>query len=104
MQWHVEEYMDDQWYARAYGAAQQGFKVLHPGRLTDRDTRLTFGSSSPRINGETKERYLAVSVGTHTPDSLRHQSQVQLIMLSIFGTLGVSSRVCEVHPRYLDDT
>lgn len=74
MQWHVEEYMDDQWYARAYGAAQQGLRALLSGRLMDRDIGLTFGSSSPRIDGETKERYLAVSVGTHTPDSLRHHS------------------------------
>ena len=85
--------MDDRWLAMAYGAAQQGLRVLHPGRLTDRDTGLTFGGISPRIDEETKERYLMVSVGTHTSDTLRHHSQVQLIMFLIFGTLGVSSRV-----------
>ena len=74
VQWHVEKYMDDRWYAKAYGAAQQGLRVLPPRRLTDRDTRLTFWISSPRIDGETDERYLVVSVGTHTPDSLRHHS------------------------------
>ena len=66
--------MDDRWYARAYGAAQQDLRALPLGRLMDMDTELTFGSSSPRIDGETDERYLAVSVGTHTPDSLRHHS------------------------------
>ena len=74
VQWHVEECMDDQWYARAHGATQQGLRALLPERLMDRDTGLTFGGISPGIDGQTEERYLAVSVGTHTPDSLRHHS------------------------------
>ena len=104
VQWHVEEYRDDQWYARAYGAAQQGLRALPPGRLTDRDTRLTFGGISPRIDGETDERYLKISVGTHAPDPLLHHSRTQSILSLSFGTLGMSSGVCEAHPKYLDDT
>ena len=94
--------MDDRWLARVYGAAQQGLRVLHPGRLTDRDTGLTFGGISPKIDEETEERYLMVSVGTHTFDTLLHHSWTQLILLLSFGTLGMSSRVREAHPRHLD--
>jgi len=104
VQWHVEEYMDNWWCARVYDVAQQGLRVLPPGRLTDGDTGHTFGGSSPRIDGETDERYLAVSAGTHTPNPLLHHSQAQSILLLSCGTLGISSRVCEAHPRYLDDT
>ena len=95
--------MDDRWYARAYGAAQQGLRVLRPWRLTDRETRLTFGGSSPKIDGETDERYLMVFVGTHAPDLLLHHSRAQLIFSLSFGTSGMSSGVCKAHPRYFDD-
>ena len=104
VQWHVEEYRDDWWYARVYGAAEQGLRALPPGRLADRDTELTFGGISPRIDGETDERYLTVSMGTHAPEPLLHHSRAQPILLLSFGTLGMSSGVCEAHPRYLDDT
>ena len=89
---------------RAYGVAQQGLRVLPPGRLTDRETMLTFGGSSPRIDGETDEKYLTVSVGTRAPDPLLHFSRAQSIFLLSFGTLGMSSEVRQAHPRYLDDT
>lgn len=77
---------------------------MHPGRLTDRDTRLTFGGSSPKIDGETDEQYLTISVGTHAPDPLLHHSRAQSILLLSFDTLGMSSGVHEAHPRYLDGT
>ena len=96
--------MDDWWYARVYDVAQQGLRVFPPGRLTDGDIGHIFGGSSPRIDGETDERYLAVSVGTHTPDPLLHHSQAQSIFLLSFDTLGMSTGVHEAHPRYLDDT
>ena len=70
----------------------------------DRDIRHTFGGSSPKIDRDTDERYLIVSVGTHTPDPLLHHLWAQSILLLSFGTLGMSSGVREAHPRYLDDT
>ncbi len=63
VQWHVQEYWDDRWYVEAYGAAQQGLGVLPPGTPMDVDIGHTFGCSSPRIDGDTDERYLMVSTG-----------------------------------------
>ena len=55
VQWHVQEYWDDRWYAEAYGAAQRGLGVLPPGTPMDGDTGHTFGCSSPKINGDKDE-------------------------------------------------
>lgn len=57
MQWHVEECMDDQWYARAHGATQQDLRALLLERLMDRDFGLTLGNSSPKIDGETSQQW-----------------------------------------------
>ena len=96
--------MDDWWCARVYDVAQQGLRVLPPGRLMDGDIGHTFGGSSPRIDGEIDERYLMVSEGTHMLDPLLHHSWAQSILLLSFGTRGMSSEVLEAHPRCLDDT
>lgn len=78
--------------------------MLLPGTPIDGDTRHTFGCSSPRIDGDTDERYLMVFAGTHTPDPLlRHLKERSICLLS-FDTLGTSNRGRGAHPRYLDDT
>lgn len=102
VQWHVQEYWDDRWYEEAYGVAQRDLGVLPPGTPIDEDTGHTFGCSSPRIDGDTDQRYLMVSMGTHTPDPLLRHLQERVIWLLSLDTLGTSSRGWGAHPRYLD--
>ena len=69
----------------------------------DKDTKHTFGCSSPRIDGDADKRHLMVSMGTHMHVPLLHHVQAQTIWLLSFDTLVMISKGWGAHPRYLDD-
>ena len=62
----------------------------------DENTGHTFGRSSPRIDGDTDERYLIESVGTHNTDPLLCHLQERVIWLLSFETLARAAGVGEL--------
>jgi len=68
------------------------------------DIKHTFGCSSPKIDKDTDERHLMVSLENHTLGPLLDRLQAQMIWSLSFDTLGTTSSGQGAHLRYLDGT